>query len=429
MFYDKQPINQREDYKEMLALVGSLSNLFSAADAPLLHYRAHENIFCKYFEAENLAREDSSADAKKGTVGIGLKTWVKNDNQKVAEFGKLKNQYANLTGLALAKQISAYRNERIRITKNLHGIDEMIYHIVKRIPCKMEIYELLFDSIDIDKIKYIKTEKNNIWFSDNKHTYHFNLSKSTLYMIFDNMEKLDSFEVEILDDPYSVLKMLKQPASNKPALLTVPVPAPKSLPNAKQTTASINPTGIVNFDDKKKKKQLCLRLYTISPDGTKYVPTRSGLNQWNANGRKRDVDELYIAYPVEDRKRDESFFPPRDTPFTLILPNNTKMGAKVCQRAYKKVSESEYNSLSKEDKIKEDKKAQVGKAIMSNPNKALGNWLLRTVFNIPERTLVTYEMLMIYDVDSVLFTKISDEEYKIDFCPQGTYEEMYDKEN
>ena len=105
------------------------------------------------------------------------------------------------------------------------------------------------------------------------------------------------------------------------------------------------------------------------------------------------------------------------------------MEAKVCQRAYKKVSESEYNSLSKEDKIKEDKKAQVGKAIMSNPNKALGNWLLRTVFNIPERTLVTYEMLMIYDVDSVLFTKISDEEYKIDFCPQGTYEEMYDKEN
>ena len=72
MFYDRQPKSQREEYKQMLTLVGSLSNLFSASDAPMLNYRAHENIFCKYFEASNLSREDCSADASKDSVGIGL---------------------------------------------------------------------------------------------------------------------------------------------------------------------------------------------------------------------------------------------------------------------------------------------------------------------------------------------------------------------
>lgn len=45
MFYDKQPVQQKEDYKQMLSLVGSLSNLFSASVEPMLNYRAHENIF------------------------------------------------------------------------------------------------------------------------------------------------------------------------------------------------------------------------------------------------------------------------------------------------------------------------------------------------------------------------------------------------
>ena len=71
MFYDKQPSNQRENYKKMLKIIGSLSNLFSESDKPFLYYRCHENIFCKYFEARNLSREDCSADAQKVTTGIG----------------------------------------------------------------------------------------------------------------------------------------------------------------------------------------------------------------------------------------------------------------------------------------------------------------------------------------------------------------------
>lgn len=122
MFYERQSDLQRENYKKMLSIIGSLSLLFSDNPSPYLPYRAHENIFCKYFEAENLARYDCSADAKKDRIGIGLKTWVGNDDQKIAEFGRLHERYQGLSGLDLVRTISEYRNEGIRITKNMHGL-------------------------------------------------------------------------------------------------------------------------------------------------------------------------------------------------------------------------------------------------------------------------------------------------------------------
>ena len=54
MFYEKQPDNQKNNYKKMLKVAGSLSQMFSESECPYLSYRAHENIFCKYFEAENM---------------------------------------------------------------------------------------------------------------------------------------------------------------------------------------------------------------------------------------------------------------------------------------------------------------------------------------------------------------------------------------
>ena len=76
-------------------------------------------------------------------------------------------------------------------------------------------------------------------------------------------------------------------------------------------------------------------------------------------------------------------------------------------------------------KAEEDAKSQVGKAIMSNPNKTLGKWLLRDVFGLPEGTLVTYDMLRVFGIDSVMFTRIDERKYGIDFCVLGTYERMY----
>jgi hypothetical protein len=62
---------------------------------------------------------------------------------------------------------------------------------------------------------------------------------------------------------------------------------------------------------------------------------------------------------------------------------------------------------------------------MSNPNKALGKWLLRDVLAVPEGQVITYEDLEVYGIDSVLFTKLGDLEYKVDFCQLGTYDRAY----
>lgn len=371
MFYEKQPVANRENYKRMLTLIGRLSNLFSESDCPYLSYRAHENIFCRFLEAENLARSDCSADAKKNKVGVGLKTWMGNDDQKVAEFGRLKKSYAHLTGLELVKQIAEYRNERIRITKKLHGLDSMVYHVIKRVPGAMQVLEGVFDEIDCDNIKLIQNmgNENNTYFSDGKHKYHFSSSKNTLYMIFDFLEQLDSFEVEILEDPYVFLSGDHQDVVMENLV-----------------------------DNISRKPQLCLRLYSSNKKG-KFVGVKSGLNQWNAQGRPRNPNEIYIPYPKEDRDRIPDFFPPRDTPFNLRLPDGTVIPAKVCQ--------------------------QDSKAIMSNPNKLLGKWLLRDVFELPDRKLVTYQMLEKFGVDSVIFTKNAELDYSVEFSDLGTYEQFY----
>ncbi len=374
MFYLEEGVEERESYKAMLKTIGSLTRIFSESASPYLAYRAHENIFCQCFMAENLARFDCSVDAKKNKIGIGLKTWVGRDDQKVAEFGRLRYTYSELEGLALARQIAIYRNERIRITKKLYGIEEMIYHVVKRVPGFMQILESAFDEIDIENISIIKNKGNgnNTYFTDGKNEYHFSISKNTLYMIFDKNMLLDTVEVDIMDNPFEYLMNLSEQVAI----------------NAFKNGA------IVNGEEK-----LCLRLYSYVKGGVKHVYEKSGLNQWNASGRKRNSDEIYIPYPSEDRQRALEFFPPRDEVFTLRLPDGKEIQAKVCQ--------------------------QNGKAIMSNPNSVLGKWLLRDVFEIKEGTLVTYAMLEKYGIDSVVFTKKESKYYTIDFSELGTYEEFY----
>lgn len=377
MFYEKQPKKQQENYKRMLSLIGNLTLLFSESDSPYLPYRCHENIFCKYFEAENLGRKDCSADARKAGIGLGLKTWVGNDDQKVAEFGKLKEKYEHLKGLELCKKIAEYRNDRIRITKNTYGLNEMLYHIVKRVAGNMIIYEHAFDYIDIDNIKvlYDKGNVNNTYFTDGKHTYHFSTSKNTLYMIFDNMNLCDKFEVEIMADPFDYLQQIM---------------------SKNELIADIEGVPVEVIE---RKNQLCLRLYVTNKLG-KYVAPKSGLNQWNASGRKRHFNEVYIPYPVVDRRRKENFFPDKDKAFKLHLPDGKVISAKVCQDG--------------------------GKAIMSNPNKDLGEWILRKVFELKEGEILTYEMLESFGIDSLVFTKNAELDYSVDFAPLGTYESFYE---
>lgn len=132
----------------------------------------------------------------------------------------------------------------------------------------------------------------------------------------------------------------------------------------------------------------------------KFVPAKSGLNQWNTGGRKRDFGEMYIPVPSLIHKKFPTFFPPRDKNFIIKTPLGEILNAKICQD----------NS----------------KALMSNPNKALSNWLLRDVLGLKNGEILSYDRLQILDFDSVIIRKISDDNYEIDKAKFGDFERFKD---
>lgn len=59
---------------------------------------------------------------------------------------------------------------------------------------------------------------------------------------------------------------------------------------------------------------------------------------------------------------------------------------------------------------------------MSNPNTALGEWLIDDVLHLPEGKIVTYEMLDRVGTDSVEISKESDSTFHINFKKTGAYD-------
>ncbi len=105
---------------------------------------------------------------------------------------------------------------------------------------------------------------------------------------------------------------------------------------------------------------------------------------------------MYIPVPAQIHQLAPHFFPPRDTPFDLKTPLGESLCAKLCQD----------NS----------------KALISNPNHALANWLLKTALRLQEGELTAYEKMQILGLDCVVIEKIQEGVYSIDIRPLGSYE-------
>lgn len=367
MFFETQSEKQRQEYQDFLKIAGCLSNLFSDSKVPYLYYRVAEKVFCRAFEAEDLSRSDVSADAKKGILGIGLKTFLVGNNktfQKVAEFNSDRPLYTDLKPHELIAKVSELRNTRIEFTENTHGLEKSLYHCVLRDSRKFKIFEESMDKVDIQNIRNVKANRSSITFDDGIHEYSFLLSKSTLTKRFTTDPIIYQFDVDILEDPLFELQKL---LSQKDLLLE---------------------------KEKRIKQTVYLPLY--GRDHT--VFEKSGLNQWNAGGRARHADEVYIPIPAEIHKNFQGFFPDRDTPFSLKLPNGNIMQSKVCQ--------------------------DNNKSLMSYSNRELGKWILRDILKLKEGELLTYEKLQILGIDSVRIDKISNSEFEINFAKIGSYEQF-----
>ncbi len=365
MFFQQQTDIRKNEYKEFLKIVGCLSNLFSDSEVPYLYYRVAEKVFCRAFDADDLSRSDVSADAKKENLGIGLKTFLIGNNksfQKVAEFNSDRPLYIDLEVEALIRKVSELRNARIDFTENAHGLDSSIYHCVIRDAGKFKIFEEAMNRVDISNIRNIKRNKSSITFNDGIYDYSFLLSKSTLTKRFSTENIIHEFDVDILTDPLVKL-------------------------------GELFASGSLSFEqDRRIQQTVYLPLY----GNNQTVYGQSGLNQWNAGGRDRHADEVYIPIPSEFHHNYPDFFPARDVSFNLKFPDGETIGAKMCQEGRK--------------------------ALMTSPNRKLGKLILRDGLKLAEGTLVTYDMLQLFGIDSVRIDKISDGEYEINFSEVGSYE-------
>lgn len=374
MFINSQNSNNIEYYVKLLKAAGSLSSLFSESDKPFLYYRYVENLFCKSFSADNLSRSDVSVDASKNKLGIGIKTFLYKNGQsfeKIAEFNKSSNLFRNLEIDNLVKKVSELRNERIDATNRIFNLESTIYHCVVRRVNGILIYEAPLEKVDINKINKVTIKGNIINFTDNKEAYQFNISKNTLYKRFNANEVYRDFEVKFISDPFKELE--------------------KIIDDIKE----------IVFSSIREQEHIFLPLYSYDKkNGDKVLYEKSGLNQWNAGGRPRDLGEVYIPIPAWIHEAYKSFFPDRDVKFNIKLPNNKILVAKLCQ--------------------------DNAKALMSDPNNDLGEWLLRDVLSLKEGELLTYKKLEEIGIDSVVIYKNNSNMYDIDFTKIGSYEEFKD---
>lgn len=365
-----------DDYEELLKGICSLTRLYSESEIPYLNYRIAENIFCRAFNAKNLARKDSSFDAKKDiqgdSNGIGLKTFqMRSDNslEKIAEFNEISGHLRKYSGKELAVKVAQARNERILTAINLYETDNNIYHCVGRQRRKLCVFEESYDLIELDNIGMITSNNANILkFKDGLNEYSYNISKSTLYKRFNLNKETREIDIRILEDPFNMLAELFEHQAEEP--------------EAGETQYVVLPLYSTAYSDRR-------------------VAEKSGLNQWNAGGRERDYGEVYIPIPIKIHRLFEDFFPPRDQNFNLELPNGETLSAKVCQ--------------------------QNRKALMTNPNNALSDWLLRNVLGLEEGELATREKLDYLGFDSVRVEKKDENNFSIDMEGLGAYEEFIEE--
>ena len=366
-------IENEGNYLKLLSAVSKLSGLFSESAVPFINYRVAENIFCRSFDAGNLSRSDTAFDANYNSIGIGLKTFTcnsNNSNEKVAEFNSLARVLSEFKGKDLAIKLGECRNDRINLANRIYDIQNSLYHIVARKEKELLLYETDYDLINIANIHSVKNNKASLQFEDGNNLYSYNFSKSTLFRKFIIPENAFRLPIDIIEDPYTLLLELFE--ENK---------------DLKTSTDQLV----------KGENYVILPLYGIYR-GEKFIFEKSGLNQWNAAGRKRNFGEIYIPIPIEIHRKFPGFFPKRDEHFNLQIPTGEIFTAKVCQD----------NS----------------KALMTDPNKAMSDWLLRTVLQLKEGELATIEKMDKLGFDSVIILKDDNNNFKIDIMKTNTYSDF-----
>ncbi len=402
-----------EKYSSLLRAVASMSRLYSDSDKAFIHSRFVEKLYVECAKARDLSRSDMSFDAILGIdKGVGVKTFVADNleigkSEKVAEFTKNASlgDFSGLSHYACAKKASELRNNRIISDANEYAIDiqKSIYHCLVRTSGGALVHEEPYQLVDIRNIKptdkkgeeisnFPNAKGGHVYFTDGISKYRYDVAKNVLYKKFDLFKYKNSelIEVDVYEDIFA--KILEWTGL--------------SLRNNEVVDVISFGNGLTN--DVEESDYVVLPLYATQNKNKREVQDKSGINQWNAGGRKRKFGESYIPIPKAIHKQCPNFFPPKDVKFNLILPNSKKILVKVCQAG--------------------------NKALMSDPNTDLCEWVYTMIdgsVDVAKRRFVdqkpyTYADLLRIGKDAVKISKVANEEntYKLTSMSLGSYEDF-----
>lgn len=397
---------EKDEYKKFLKIFGALSALFkdttegTNAQKPYLYYRNHEQLFARVFSVEDLTRKDGAFDMllDKGSerIGIGLKTWIHSNDitfQKVAEFNKASNLIEYGDPENVIRQVAELRNERLLLDKRLHNTNKDVYHFITRDDGVMNIVEGEYRLIDLDSIELTKYSDKSYEFKDQYHNYRFNKSKSTLFKKFDasETEVIEKISIEQLDDPFELLEKLHVDGMS----------LQQSLDLLKQKESST----------KKSKESIYLPLYQDKGEG-RIVTASSGVNMRHGKPKAIGSNTPRPEFEIEVRISTwiHRVFPGffgidafnseeiATSNFNLILPDGRKLAGRIKQAN--------------------------GKSLQTNPQGALGEWILKDVLGLENREVVTMELLEKLGIDSLKITKVDDNNFKITVAETFAYEKF-----
>lgn len=395
-----------------------MSRLYSDNTIPYVDSRFVEKLFVETTGAKDLSRSDKSFDALLSPdIGVGIKTFLSasgnSKREKVAEFTSFANngEFEGLAPEELALKAASFRNNRVLSDANELAIamGKSIYHCLVRTGSGAIVHEEPYMLVDLTNLKPTDRSGNilkewqaigkGVFFTDGVSNYNFNGSKNVLFKEFKFDSGAGIIELPIFADIFD--RITKWFDGGMPQAIKVSDDAGKEL-----VTIDSPEYGRPGIDF------VVLPLYSVRT-GLKEVAEKSGINQWNAGGRLRKFGEAYIPIPIEVHRRCPGFFPARDTKFPMLLPNSAAaIPGKVCQES--------------------------GKALMSDPNTVLGNWIMKVlrpslkdsdflrVPNTTDKPFVFNDLLAI-GKDSVIVRKTIDKSianFSLEFAPLGSYEEF-----
>ena len=407
-----------ERYSRLLQAVASMSRLYSDNTIPYVDSRFVEKLFVETTGAKDLSRSDKSFDALLSPdIGVGIKTFLSasgnSKREKVAEFTSFANngEFEGLAPEELALKAASFRNNRVLSDANELAIamEKSIYHCLVRTGSGAIVHEEPYILVDLTNLKPTDRSGNilkkwqsigkGVFFTDGVSNYNFNGSKNVLFKEFKFDSGAGIIELPIFADIFD--RITKWFDGGMPHAIKVSDDAGKEL-----VTIDSPEYGRPGIDF------VVLPLYSVRT-GLKEVAEKSGINQWNAGGRLRKFGEAYIPIPIEVHRRCPGFFPARDTKFPMLLPNSAvAVPGKVCQES--------------------------GKALMSDPNTVLGNWIMKVLrpslkdsdfLRVPnsEDKPFGFSDLLAIGKDSVIVRKTIDKSisnFSLEFAPIGSYEEF-----